>query len=120
TREDLMRANQEQAKALNNLATSLRKTELIDGMGMLPEVAQRWQAGQAAILHRVDRAARRNKAFAASAKAARLAMQAGVIALGTVLVLRGAASPGSMMGSNLLIAKLLLPFELLVSGWRQW
>jgi ATP-binding cassette subfamily C protein len=35
-------------------------------------------------------------------------------------VLRGAASPGSMMGSNLLIAKLLLPFEQLVSGWRQW
>jgi ATP-binding cassette, subfamily C, bacterial len=25
-----------------------------------------------------------------------------------------------MMGANLLVAKLLLPFELLVSGWRQW
>jgi ATP-binding cassette subfamily C protein len=120
TREDLLKANQDAAKTLNDLSTTLRRTELINGMGMLPDVARRWQASQVEVLARVDRASRRNKAFAAAAKAARLAMQAGIIALGTVLVLRGAASPGSMMGANLLIAKLLLPFELLVSGWRQW
>jgi ATP-binding cassette subfamily C protein len=120
TREDLLHANEDQARTLNDLAVSLRRTELIDGMGMLPDVARRWQKSQTEVLSRLDGAARRNKGFAAAAKAARLAMQAGIIALGTILVLRGAASPGSMMGANLLIAKLLLPFELLVSGWRQW
>jgi ATP-binding cassette subfamily C protein len=120
TRKDLMRANEDQSRTLGELAAALRRTELIDGMGMLPDVARRWQERQAESLDRLDRAARRGKAFAAVAKTMRLAMQAGVIALGTVLVLHGAASPGSMMGSNLLIAKLLLPFELLVTGWRQW
>ncbi|HUN50990.1 MAG TPA: ATP-binding cassette domain-containing protein, partial [Candidatus Sulfotelmatobacter sp.] len=58
--------------------------------------------------------------FIAVAKCLRLAMQAGVIAVGVLLVLRYQASPGSMMGSNMLVAKLLLPFEQLISGWRQW
>jgi ATP-binding cassette subfamily C protein len=47
-------------------------------------------------------------------------MQAGIIALGVMLVMRYEASPGSMMGANLLIAKLLLPFEQLIYAWRQW
>jgi ATP-binding cassette subfamily C protein len=120
TRDDLLRANADSARTLNALSTALRKSELIDGMGMLPEMARRWQQEQHVVLDRLRIATRRSKACAAAAKTARLAMQAGIIALGTVLVLRGAASPGSMMGANLLVAKLLLPFEQLVSGWRQW
>ncbi len=120
TREDLLQANAASARTLNDLSAALRKTELIDGMGMLPEMARRWQQRQGEVLDRLRLATRRSKVCAAAAKTARLAMQAGIIALGTILVLRGAASPGSMMGANLLIAKLLLPFEQLVSGWRQW
>jgi len=120
TREDLIRANGETAKGLNDLSAALRHTELLDGMGMLPAVAKRWSRQQAATLDGLKRASHRNKAFATVAKTMRLAMQGGVIALGTILVLHGEASPGSMMGSNLLVAKLLQPFELLVAGWRQW
>lgn len=120
TREDLVRANGATAKSLNDLSAAMRNTELLDGMGMLPAVAQRWSRRQHRLLGDLQRASRRSKALATAAKTARLAMQGGIIALGTVLVLRYEASPGSMMGSNLLVAKLLLPFEQLVSGWRQW
>jgi ATP-binding cassette subfamily C protein len=120
TREGLLRSNSATAKSLNDLSAALRKTELLDGLGMLPAIARRWSQGQQRMLDDQQRASRRNKALATAAKAARLAMQGGIIALGTVLVLRYEASPGSMMGSNLLVAKLLLPFEQLVSGWRQW
>jgi ATP-binding cassette subfamily C protein len=120
TREDLLQANAATARSLNELSAALRKTELLEGMGMLPDVARRWHHDQGAVLDLLGLASRRNKACAAVAKVARLAMQAGIIALGVILVLRNEASPGSMMGSNLLIAKLLLPFEQLVSGWRQW
>ena len=120
TREDLLRATAANAASLNDLSAALRNTELIDGMGMLPDVARRWTRRQAGVLDTLGRATRRNKQFIAVAKTLRLAMQAGVIALGVTLVLQGQASPGSMMGSNLLIAKLLLPFEQLISAWRQW
>lgn len=120
TREDLVRANGATAKSLNDLSAALRHTELLDGMGMLPTVAQRWSCRQNQTLEDLKQASRRNRALTAAAKSSRLVMQAGVMALGTLLVLRYEASPGSMIGSNLLIAKLLLPFEQLVSGWRQW
>jgi ATP-binding cassette subfamily C protein len=120
TREDLVRANGATAKSLNDLSAALRNTELLDGMGMLPDVARRWSYRQQRTLDDVKRASSRKRAFATAAKAARLAMQAGVMALGAVLVMRYEASPGSMMGANVILAKLLLPFEQLVGGWRQW
>ncbi len=112
TREDLLEANAATARSLNDLSAALRKSELLEGMGMLPDVARRWHHDQGKVLDLLRLASRRNKACAAVAKATRLAMQAGVIALGVMLVLHNEATPGSMMGSNLLIAKLLLPFDI--------
>lgn len=120
TRAELVRANGETAKGLNDLSAALRHTELLDGMGMLPDVARRWNRRQGATLDHLRRTTRRSKALMSVARTSRLLMQGGIIALGTILVLHGEASPGSMMGANLLIAKLLQPFELLVVGWRQW
>jgi ATP-binding cassette subfamily C protein len=120
TRRSLAEGNAASTQSLNDLAASLRHVELLDGMGMLPALARRWQRVETATRETLDAATRRLKAFATVAKICRLLMQAGVIALGVVLVLRQEASPGSMMGANLLIAKLLLPFDQLVSGWRQW
>jgi ATP-binding cassette subfamily C protein len=120
TRRHLNAGNAANVKTLNDLANSLRHVELLDGMGMLPAVARRWQRTQAATLENLDAVTRKAKGFASVAKILRLFMQAGIIVIGVLLVLRQEASPGSMMGANLLIAKLLAPFDQLVSGWRQW
>lgn len=120
TREDLVRANGATAKSLNDLSAALRNAELLDGLGMLPTIARRWSQRQHRTLNDAKRASRRQKALMTAARATRMAMQGGIIALGTILVMRYEASPGSMMGSNILIARLLMPFEQLVSGWRQW
>jgi ATP-binding cassette subfamily C protein len=120
TRRQLAAGNAATSKTLNDLAASLRNVELLDGMGMLPAVARRWQNTHAATLARLDTVTRKAKVFATITKIFRLFMQAGIIVIGVVLVLRQEASPGSMMGANLLLAKLLLPFDQLVSGWRQW
>jgi ATP-binding cassette, subfamily C, bacterial len=120
TREELIRANGTNAKSLNDLSAALRQTELLDGMGMLPAVARRWSERQHNALADLKRASRQNKALLSLAKGARLGMQAGLMILGTVLVLHDQSSTGGMMASNLLLGKLLVPFEHLVSGWRQW
>jgi ATP-binding cassette subfamily C protein len=120
TREPLAAASTAASNSVNDLAAVLHNTDLLDGMGMLPAVARRWQRRQNRTAFALDRASRHAKAFAALAKTLRLLMQGGVISVGVVLVIKGVASPGSMMGANLIIAKLLQPFEQLVSGWRQW
>ncbi|MBI2235737.1 MAG: type I secretion system permease/ATPase [Magnetospirillum sp.] len=120
TRTDLADATAAANRSLSSLAGTLRNGELLDGLGLLPGLARRWLRSQGQQQEQLDRAGRRAMAYTALSRASRLLMQGGIIALGVVLVVRHQASPGSMMGATLLVAKLLQPFEVLVSGWRQW
>ena len=120
TREDMAAANADHAAALHELSAALRHGELLDGMGMLPDVARRWVRRQAGALYTLGRASKRNKRHTAIAKTGRMAMQGGVMAIGVLLVMRYEATPGSMMAANLLMARLLLPFEQLIAAWHQW
>jgi ATP-binding cassette subfamily C protein len=120
TRERHAAAGLRLNRALSGMAGALANCELIDGMGLLPGLARRWLAQQDAAQADLDATARTAMLFASASKTLRLLMQGGIIALGVVLVIRHQASPGSMMGANLLVARLLQPFEALVTGWRQW
>ena len=120
TREPLSAAATAANSSVNDLAAVLRNGDLLDGMGMLPAVARRWQSRLDRTNATLDRASRHARAFGAVAKTLRLLMQGGIISLGVVLVIRNQATPGSLMAANLIVAKLLQPFEQLVGGWRQW
>jgi ATP-binding cassette subfamily C protein len=120
TRRPLAEANQSSARGLNGMIWTLRNTELIESMGMLPAIARRWQVSQEPVLRDLARGTRHSKAFGAFARGFRLLMQAGMIALGAILVVHHETAPASMLGANLILTKLLTPFDQLVSGWRQW
>jgi ATP-binding cassette subfamily C protein len=120
TRAPLMHASDVAAFASSDVSTALRQQEAIDGLGMLPALARRWQRQQAGALGILGDATRRVRAFAAAGRVGRVGMQAGLMAMGALLVLRHEASPGSMMAANLILAQVLNPFDRAVSGWRQW
>ena len=120
TRRRFTEATNAANRSLSALSTTLANAELIDGMGMLPGLARRWLRQQDAAQADLDAASRMVMLFGSLSRTCRLVMQGGIIALGVILVIRHQASPGSMMGANLLVARLLSPFEQLVSGWRQW
>jgi ATP-binding cassette subfamily C protein len=120
TRRALLEASDAHARTLAELSASLRQSELVDGMGLLPEIAGRWRRRGDARRAELELATRRAKAFAAASRALRLGLQMGVMSVGVVLVLAHEATPGSMMGANLMVARLLYPFDQLVSGWREW
>src|SRR3546814_9791244 len=89
-------------------------------MGMLQAVSRRGRGSQRRMLELLDRGNRNSKAMAAAIRSARSMMQIAVLSIGAILVLEGAASPGSMVAASLITARILLPFERLVDGWRQW
>jgi ATP-binding cassette subfamily C protein len=120
TKQPMAEATAATARGLNELSAALRNVELLDGIGMLPAVARRWQRTQNRNLDEQSRAARRARGFTSAARTVRVAMQGGLIAIAVVLILQHEASPGAMMGATLLTARMLLPFEQLVSGWRAW
>lgn len=120
TRESLIASNSAAAASVGDLSAALRQQELIDGLGMLPEIARNWMKRQNAVLAQAGIISRRSNRFAVAARTARIAMQAGGTAVGVILVIHSEASPGSLIGASILIGKLLLPFEQLLTAWRQW
>ena len=116
----LHRAQQQRRSADNALSRSLAETELTDGLGMLPAIARRWCVRYAEAVIGLSQAATIAELIAGSARLLRFVLQAGVMVIGAVLVIRGQTTPGSLMGANLLLSKTLGPFDHLIGSCRSW
>ncbi len=119
-RPALLAAQERRVAAGQVLSRSLAEPELAEGLGMLPAIGRHWAARHGRALAGLNRANGRAQAVAGLSRLVRLVLQAGVMALGALLVLAGATTPGSLMGANLLTGKLLGPFDQLVGSWRHW
>lgn len=120
TRRQMLAANEASTQAMRGVAGAMRSAEAVLAMGMLPAVARRWRKAQAVSLDASHAAMLRSRAVAAVARAARMGMTAAMVALGLILVLDGFASPGSMVAGNMILARLLQPFEQIASTRRAW
>jgi ATP-binding cassette subfamily C protein len=87
-------------------------------MGMLPALTRRWQADQAEPMAQARQAMLRSRAIGALTRTLRMSMTGAMVALGLVLVLQGDASSGSMVAGNMILARLLLPFEQISTSFR--
>ncbi len=119
-RPGVVAAGARRAAVAATLASRLRETVLSEGMGMLPAIARDWFRGQRAALLELGRVSARAEALAGLARLLRLLLQAGVMGMGALMILAHMTTPGSLMGANLLLNKLLNPFDHLVESWRHW
>jgi ATP-binding cassette subfamily C protein len=102
------------------LAQQLRDRDVSEALGMQPAIARRWMARHADALAHMHHAHARGHLLEGLSKLARLLMAAGVMVMGAVLILAHFVTPGALMGANLLLNKMLGPFDHLVASWRQW
>ena len=114
------RANVAASSVHGDTAAAIRNAEVIVAMGMLPAVARRWRRQQARALESIERGRALAGVLAAAAKTLRIGLQIAVVGAGAVLVIEGMASGGTIVAAAVLSARLLLPFEQLIDGWRQW
>ncbi len=119
-RPALLAAQERRVAAGQVLSRSLAEPELTEGLGMLPAIGRHWAARHGRALVGLGRAHGWAQGAAGLSRFLRFALQAGVLVLGALLVLAGAATPGTLMGANLLTGKLLNPFDHLVGSWRHW
>ena len=120
SRRHLVQSNEATATSLRDVANAARGAEAVLAMGMLPALSRRWAAAEAQAAASGTRAMLRSKAFAAATKALRSGMTGAVVATGLVLVLNGGASSGSLIASNMILARILMPFENFASTLKQW
>ncbi|AWJ82041.1 type I secretion system permease/ATPase (plasmid) [Azospirillum sp. TSH58] len=120
TRRPIAEANEASAKVFADVASTVRHAEAIEAMGMLPPLARRWQMAQIGSASLIDRGVVLSRGMASASRSLRLILQIATISAGAALVIRNEASPGSMIATGIIMARLLQPFEHLVENWRQW
>ncbi len=106
------------ADASNFLQSKLRNAEIIESMGMLGNLRQRWATRHAASLEQASSAQALTHRVVAWSKFIRYTQQSLSLAAGALLVIDGQLSPGGMIAANVLMTRALSPIDMIVSGWR--
>lgn len=109
-----------QAQAQNMAATNLRNAEVIESMGMLDQVRNRWRKSASESLYWQSLASDKAAGFATTSKTFRLTVQSLILALGAILVLDTQISPGAMIAGSILLGRALAPIDTLIGSWRQF
>jgi ATP-binding cassette subfamily C protein/ATP-binding cassette subfamily C protein EexD len=96
----------------------VRKSEVIEAMGMLPGIKKLWTQDQDQAVDLLGRGWNANAVLSAFARFARLAIQIAVMALGAWLAIDDKLSPGGVVAASILLARALAPVESLVGSWK--
>lgn len=118
TAERLGEAGQLAQSAGNYVGSSLRNAEVIEAMGMLGHLRQRWQRRQARVLTLQAEASDRAGLVAAVSKFVRLAAQSGILGVGALLVIENQLTPGGMIAASILLGRGLAPVDMVIGTWR--
>lgn len=101
------------------LTNNLRNAEVIEAMGMLPQIRERWYDLHRQQLHAQANASDLSTVLSGATKFVRVALQSLVLGFGALLVLEGEMTAGMMIAASILAGRALAPVELLVGNWKQ-
>jgi len=118
TRAPLAGAGQAWLAGQRNYETALRNAEVVQAMGMLPALLERWQGDRERGLRCQQEAGDRTGWIYGGSKFARLLVQVAILGLGAYLVLQGALTGGGMIASSILLGRALAPVEQAIGAWK--
>jgi len=107
------------AAARNGLAEATRRNaEVVAALGMGGRLGALWAQSNEKHLDAQDRASGVSGGLSALSKAARSALQSGVLGLGAFLVIHNEASGGVIIAASIMTSRALAPVEALISQWK--
>lgn len=108
------------AVASTNIASNnLRNAEVIEAMGMLPNLQSRWYKLHRRFLNLQAEASEKAGIVTALSKSFTVALQSLMLGLGALLVLDDSITPGMMIAGSILLGRAIAPVQLLISVWKQ-
>ncbi|RJF94983.1 type I secretion system permease/ATPase [Noviherbaspirillum saxi] len=109
------------AIASNTLATNnLRNAEVIESMGMLPNLMQRWFKLHGRFLQLQAEASEKAGIVTAVTKFFQTSLQSLVLGYGALLAVEGKITPGMMIAASILMGKALGPVQQVIGVWKSW
>lgn len=116
----LEEANAMAIASTNMASNNLRNAEVIEAMGMLPNLQARWYKLHSRFLNLQAEASEKAGIVSALTKFTSVALQSLMLGLGALLVLDNSISPGMMIAGSILLGKAIGPVQLLISVWKQF
>lgn len=120
TRRLLVEANVKSILAWNYIDTSLRNAEVIQSMGMMPNIIKHWQNKNDSVLQAQTIASNRAGALYSVSKFVRMVLQILMLAVGAYLVVDNRLTGGGMIAGTILLSRALAPVEQAIGVWKQW
>lgn len=117
--QPLSEANAMAVASTNVASNNLRNAEVIEAMGMLPNIQARWYKLHSRFLNLQAEASEKAGVVTALSKSVNVALQSLVLGLGALLVLENSITPGMMIAASILFGRAVAPVQLLISVWKQ-
>jgi ATP-binding cassette subfamily C exporter for protease/lipase len=106
-------------QANSYLSGKLRHTEVVESMGMIPNLRRRWIGLVERQFQGREQSHQQQQRIQALGKFLQYSQQSLILSLGAWLAIRGEISLGAMIASNALMANALRPINSLVGTWKQ-
>src|SRR5205085_11462926 len=109
------------AIASSAIATNnLRNAEVIESMGMLPNLMGRWFKMHSRFLKLQADASEKAGKISAATKFFQTSLQSLILGLGALLVLENKISAGMMIAASILVGRALAPVQQVIAVWKSW
>src|SRR5690606_18371506 len=109
TREPLQQASSAGIAAQNDVAATLRNSEVMRAMGMWQGLQSRWQSRRDELVGWQASASDRSGAIMATIKFVRQVVQTLILGGGAYLAITGTLSPGAMIAASIIVGRALAP-----------
>ncbi|MBL4665887.1 MAG: hypothetical protein JKY04_00815 [Sneathiella sp.] len=107
TKKALAKSGQYSIIALAQAEAAARNADVVEAMGMLPNLIAKWDKANAESLVLQSQASDRGGMITSISKFFRMALQIGVSSAGAWLVIQGDMSPGSMIAGSIIMGRAL-------------
>ena len=120
SRKPLAEANGIAIRSSNMATNNLRNAEVIEAMGMLPNMRARWYDQHIKFLKLQAEASQKASKVASVTKFVQIAVQSLILGMGALLVIMGDVTSGMMIAGSILLGRAMQPVQQIIGVWRQW
>ncbi len=118
TKKLLEEASKDSIKSLMSAENSIRNSEAIEAMGMMPQIIDRWGKANRDSLEVQKLANDRAAIIGSISKFFRLLVQAALICVGAFFAINHSLSVGALIAGPILAGRALAPFEAAIGVWK--
>ncbi|MBD8825232.1 type I secretion system permease/ATPase [Pseudomonas sp. CFBP 13602] len=118
TANTLAAANKESVSSNVTTNKTLRNAEVIESMGMLETLMNRWAVRQRKVLMLQSEASDKGGTITSISKTFRNWAQSIMLGIGAYLVITHQVTPGLMMAGSLLLGRALSPIDQMIGSWK--